>query len=721
MLIGITAALAILAAMLAMVLTNQNSATARDRTSKQSLYVAEAALDSAVQFAKVDKVMSTSAEWLTPAELAAVFAGAFPEGSTASFRVYDNLSTVNYSIKWDQNGDHLVWVEATITHEGRTTRTRVLVEQRMKPFADALPKAVTYSDTGIRLEDRSDIYAINADGTPDTSGPPYQTSITAGGTWNPGLPSSWAEVGRFTANASSDLAGPGATTQSLGIKVNGSVSLAGHSFNDVKVQPGSVGYLSDYFDQKAQVDLANEAQAGGTPAAAPAAPSSWTSTGFTTMTSTVRTTLQSTSSTTTYNATADLYLPTSLGSGHLTLSRGTNTTGRTFNFRRLYVAGNLTLTGPVTVNCTSLYVGGTLTINNTTTTAVTNSLGPLYVNGTSASSVSGRVSLTTASAYTRGNLTIANATTTARTDQFGTVLYVGGALSVSGSVATNATTVFAGTSATFTGPSTPVTHTFGLVYANDVNGTLAFSGNVQVKTRALVANGAFTISGATTPVTNWLGHVYVKAVPSAGTGDVNWSGTASVTSRDYLNPTAEPQPMWLGRYWSRTGTYNDEYGPIWVPGNSGTSVVFGSTGASTILCPLLCTTEKTTVSGNITFGTRVKPMVYFFMCDNNGIYPQVVDWAGTGTYFGLMVINESTIRIRGGVAGKPSVQGGIFAGCPYDPTYTSGMSMSDIVLEDDSSVAYDQTVVGAIATSSLNTTTLVTQAVPGSWQQLPVN
>lgn len=47
--------------------------------------------------------------------------------------------------------------------------------------------------------------------------------------------------------------------------------------------------------------------------------------------------------------------------------------------------------------------------------------------------------------------------------------------------------------------------------------------------------------------------------------------------------------------------------------------------------------------------------------------------------------------------------------------------MSDIVLEDDSSVAYDQTVVGAIATSSLTTTTLVTQAVPGSWQQLPVN
>ena len=61
-------------------------------------------------------------------------------------------------------------------------------------------------------------------------------------------------------------------------------------------------------------------------------------------------------------------------------------------------------------------------------------------------------------------------------------------------------------------------------------------------------------------------------------------------------------------------------------------------------------------------------MVFFFMCDNNGIYPQVVDWSGTGTFYGLMVINESTIRITNGVAGTPSVQGAVFAGCPYDPT-----------------------------------------------------
>ena len=48
------------------------------------------------------------------------------------------------------------------TYQGKTTRTRVLIEQTMMPFAEALPKAVTYSDTGITLDDTSDIYAVDA-------------------------------------------------------------------------------------------------------------------------------------------------------------------------------------------------------------------------------------------------------------------------------------------------------------------------------------------------------------------------------------------------------------------------------------------------------------------------------------------------------------------------------------------------------------------------------
>ena len=115
-------------------------------------------------------------------------------------------------------------------------------------------------------------------------------------------------------------------------------------------------------------------------------------------------------------------------------------------------------------------------------------------------------------------------------------------------------------------------------------------------------------------------------------------------------------------------------------------------------------------------------MVFFFVCDNNGIYPQVVEWTGTGTYYGLMVINESTIHFSGDTnPATPTVEGAVFAGCPYDPTHTSGMSMSDIVMDDSDSIAFNQSVVGAISTSSLHTTTTITQTVPGSWQQLPAN
>jgi hypothetical protein len=85
------------------------------------------------------------------------------------------------------------------------------------------------------------------------------------------------------------------------------------------------------------------------------------------------------------------------------------------------------------------------------------------------------------------------------------------------------------------------------------------------------------------------------------------------------------------------------------------------------------------------------------------------------------VINESTINVSNGAVNKASIQGAVFAGCPYDPTNTSGLSKSDIVLEDASCIVYDEYVVGKISTSMLKTTTTVTSIVPGSWQQLPVN
>jgi hypothetical protein len=99
LLIGITAALAILASTLVMVVVNQQRATATSRERKTSLYYAEAALDSAVAFAKTKANVSThpmtsvpGTPWLTPAELLAAFpSGVFPPGATVTYRVYDGL------------------------------------------------------------------------------------------------------------------------------------------------------------------------------------------------------------------------------------------------------------------------------------------------------------------------------------------------------------------------------------------------------------------------------------------------------------------------------------------------------------------------------------------------------------------------------------------------------------------------------------------------------
>ena len=76
LLIGITATLAILSSTMVFVIQNEQRATASSRTSKQSLYASEAALDAGVQLAKVGHTMSTTAEWLTPTELATAFAEA---------------------------------------------------------------------------------------------------------------------------------------------------------------------------------------------------------------------------------------------------------------------------------------------------------------------------------------------------------------------------------------------------------------------------------------------------------------------------------------------------------------------------------------------------------------------------------------------------------------------------------------------------------------------
>ena len=757
MLIGITATLAILASTLVMVLANQQRATAQERTRKTSQQYADGALDTAVTFAKAKKISQTDGSWLTTQELLDAFAegfdgGVLPEGMTVQFFVYDNSSG---AAAYDANHDGMMWVEVVLAYQGKTTRARVLIRQREESVISAFPKAVVYSDTGIRLDGTSDVYAVEADNiTPWAPAPPWATTIMVGG----GM-STASGARDFTANSVANLAAPTSTVQSVNIQANGSVSPTGKFNGTIS---GGIGLLSDYFDQAAQADLCDEAQVGETHAAAPTAPTAPpapTPTPSTTLSSTDITNIQNSSTTTAYTTYQNTSAKTA-ASTNITISR---TTARTLYFKDLYVRGNLSITGPVTLVVTGfLRVDGTLALNNTTATAVTDTFsGPVYVGSTSASSVAGKVTFSGApSFYTAGALTLSNTFTSVGQ------LYANGNLALSGNAPVTATSsVYSGGTLTVSGATSAITDQFGSLYVagtgtSAVSGTvtlnatssiyaagplalsntltttglfyaaaayssttpaLSITGNATVKSTALVvALGNFRISGATSPVTNYFGPVWVGG-PSAS---ATWSGTASVRTTNYTNALLPAGPMWI-TILNRSGTFNDVYGYVWLTGNAGTAnVAWQVTGPSsgtacTIMCPLLATTEKTVTAGKVDYGTPTAPMVYYMVCDNDTLYSNTCEWGGSGTFYGLMVIMEACLEITGGNGVTPCVLGAVFNGTPYKSG--TSPSVNDITLSGASTVAYSQSILDAIISTSIKTTTTVTQIVPGSWQQLPAN
>ena len=793
LLLGIVGALAILAATLVMVIANQQRATASERTQKTSLNYAEAALDNAVAYAKTNlsthpMTSASNTPWLTPGELAAAFpVGTFPAGATVTYRIYDDLNPVVYTTTWDQGGptaatantpDQMMWVEVTVTTagaHGKTSRVRVLVKQSQETALSSFPRAVVYSDTDVSLLGTSNAYSVDTNGGPWTKAT-RPTSVMAGGSF---------------AATSASLKGPGSQVQSIGINVNGTVTPS--TYEGIAI--GGVGLLSDYFDQSIQASLQDEAQAGATHASAPPAPQA-PAAPAPTPTTTPKSSVLSGWTNTSLVTPVDVSTTDYKVKGDLTLSRGTATAKRTFKFRKLYVTGNLTLTGPVEVTCADfLRVDGTITIKNTTanTTPVVDTFtGPVYVAGTSASSVAGNVTVSALSSfYTRGELTLSNTTTSTP------LLYTNGALKLTGNAPVTAASVYSGGALTISGATSTISDQFGSVYvagsgASSVSGTvtlnatsslysagdltmgntaaatavnigllntpaspgllysagdLTLSGNVTAKTRALVvmanSEAALTISDATAAgnITDYFGSVYCA-------GDANWSGVASVNTTDWTNPLPG-QPA--GSVWVRrllvSGIYHHVLGPTWVNGYADGSTVVGFTGpntpglanASTVMCPLLATTEQTTIRGNVYFGTRAQPMTYYMVCDNDGRdqsghlagYQNTCDWGSTGTFYGLMLLMEARIEFSGGSATTPSLEGAVFCGVPgqdgalvndlYLNQHSDIPANSDITLSGASTVAYNQAVIDAVTNTSLTTTTTATRIVPGSWQQLSAN
>ena len=358
LLIGIMAALAILASMLVVMLDNQQHATSKERSSKTSLYYADAALSSAASAAENDMTWLTNSAYTVSQSTYNADYASLSGAPTATYTVYDNLSPVNTAVTYDSNGDGEVWVQASVTWNGKTSTVRELVSSATK--TSILPKAAAWTDTNMVLSGTSNIYGVKNDGTADDSGAPYVTSIMCGG--------------NFTGNSSTNLAYPGHTVQSLGLQISGTES----GTPTLSWTKGGVGMLSDYFDQAHQAALMTEAQlaianqstlfdSAGTSVTKTATPyTTWTTT-------------DTSGGTWTAPTGTDYVVPTSTAST-LTLAAASGKTA-VFNFNKLYVAGNLTISGNTTINTTGLYVGGNLTITGTTAASISDHLGPVYVAG----------------------------------------------------------------------------------------------------------------------------------------------------------------------------------------------------------------------------------------------------------------------------------------------------------------------------------------------------
>jgi Tfp pilus assembly protein PilX len=356
MLIGLTAALAILAAMLVMMVSNRQHTAYTERNTKTSLYYAEAGLNSAMTDLENDTSWLTSSYAMNTTALNADYTS-LSGAPTVTYSVYDNLTPVNTAVTWDSNGDGKVWVQATVTWDGRTTKVRQLLCS--STTVSVLPLAAAWTDTNMTLSGTSNIYAVTASGANCTS-PPYETTVMVGG--------------NFTGTSSSTLADPGQTAQSLGLQVDGSVSGVPSS---VTHTTGGVGLLSDYFNGAEQMNTVAQAQlaisnqstlfdSAGTSVTSSTTPyTTWTSTSSQTWTAPSGT---------------DYVVPSSCNSGNLTIAPASGKVS-TFTFNKLWVAGNLTISGNATVNTTGLYVGGNLTITGTSAASITDDLGPIYVVG----------------------------------------------------------------------------------------------------------------------------------------------------------------------------------------------------------------------------------------------------------------------------------------------------------------------------------------------------
>jgi hypothetical protein len=339
-----------------LVLPNQQGATAADRTRDESFNYAEAGLDSAVMAVRTTNWPAASASF-AQATLTAAYDATYPSGSRPplTIRVYDNQGTINEAITWDRGGpasattpDGKLWVEALVVYGSKTSRVGTLVGQVNSTGSFSMPAAAIYTDAKVAFTTgRGDAFGIKY---PD----PNSTTWVADTDKNAAIYAG----GSFSGNWNTDLS-PNGGAATLQVKTNGTVYNPKLGVNPAVAGTGGVPPLSTVLPP-ATIDTLTAQAKAGTPTKANANGS--------VADAALVTQLQKTSSQT-YNAATDLVV-----NGNLTLGGGESW----FNFRSLYVTGNLTLNGNTHTNATTLYVGGNFTISGPSGTS---QFGPIYVGG----------------------------------------------------------------------------------------------------------------------------------------------------------------------------------------------------------------------------------------------------------------------------------------------------------------------------------------------------
>jgi hypothetical protein len=182
--IGIVAALAIMASSVVILTGNVQHNTYRDRMQKSTFNVTEAAMDAGMYMLSADWPFEATS--VQPTFDEAAFREQYPEdefpvpedgGDFVTIEYYDNLATVDPTVTYDSNGDKTLWLVAQVGVGPSATRIQSLVQ--MHYFTTALPRGIAvYAEGDLLCAGGGTNPKIDVEVPPPTG---ETTSVYAGG------------------------------------------------------------------------------------------------------------------------------------------------------------------------------------------------------------------------------------------------------------------------------------------------------------------------------------------------------------------------------------------------------------------------------------------------------------------------------------------------------------------------------------------------------------